>query len=95
MDVEKRFQLVSSVGEEIVTPGELKELLRTKKHPVAYDGFEPSGLAPVHFGVYRALNLKDLLKAGIKFKLPTSFNAIPRSKQRLIDTVIDNVNPFG
>jgi tyrosyl-tRNA synthetase len=69
MDVEKRFELVSSVGEEIVTREELKGLLQTKSHPVAYDGFEPSGLAPVHFGVYRALNLKTLLKAGIRFKL--------------------------
>jgi len=37
--------------------------------PVAYDGFEPSGLAPIHFGLLRATNLKNMLKAGVKFKL--------------------------
>ena len=69
MDVETRFKLIQRVGEEIVTPPELMELLERKKHPIAYDGFEPSGLAPIHFGVYRAINLKDLLAAGIRFKL--------------------------
>lgn len=69
MDVETRLKLVASVGEEIITPEELRQLLETKKHPVAYDGFEPSGLAAIHFGLLRSLNLKDLLKAGIKFKL--------------------------
>lgn len=69
MDLEKRFELVKGVGEEIITEKELYELLRTKKHPVAYDGFEPSGVAGIHFGIFRALNIKDLLKAGIHFKL--------------------------
>lgn len=69
MDVEKRLELINTVGEEIITREELKELLQSKTHPVAYDGFEPSGMAPIHFGVYRALNLKALLKAGVKFKL--------------------------
>jgi len=69
MDVETKMQLLKGVGEEIVTLSELKELFETKTHPVAYDGFEPSGLAHLPFGVYRALLLKDLLKAGIRFKL--------------------------
>ena len=43
MDIETRLQLIRSVGEEIVTEQELRELLETKEHPVAYDGFEPSG----------------------------------------------------
>jgi len=69
MDVEKRLELVKRVGEEIVTEQELRELLQTKKHPIAYDGFEPSGIAHVPFGIYRAINLADLIKAGIHFKL--------------------------
>jgi tyrosyl-tRNA synthetase len=32
-----------SIGEECVTESELRELLRRKPNPVAYDGFEPSG----------------------------------------------------
>ena len=44
-------------------------MFETNEHPVAYDGFEPSGIAPIHFGLLRATNLKNMLKAGIKFKL--------------------------
>ncbi|MEM7826928.1 MAG: tyrosine--tRNA ligase [Candidatus Aenigmatarchaeota archaeon] len=69
MDIEERLQLIKGVGEEIITEQELKELLQTKEHPIAYDGFEPSGLAHLPFGVFRPLLLRDLLKAGIKFKL--------------------------
>jgi len=69
MDAEKRFALIRGVGEEIITEEELRQLLETNAHPVAYDGFEPSGLAHLPFGVFRPLLLKDLLKAGIKFKL--------------------------
>ncbi len=69
MDLESRFDLVRGVGEEILTDEELKELLATKLHPVAYDGFEPSGLAHLPFGVFRPLLLKDMMKAGIHFKL--------------------------
>jgi tyrosyl-tRNA synthetase len=69
MDVETRLDLIKRVGEEIVTEDELRALLEAKTHPTAYDGFEPSGLAPVHFGIYRSINLKDLQQAGVKFKL--------------------------
>ena len=69
MDVETRLKLIEGVGEEIITHQELKTLLETKTHPIAYDGFEPSGLAHLPFGVFRPLLLKDLIKAGIKFKL--------------------------
>ncbi len=69
MDVETRLELIKRVGEEIITEDELRVLLETKNHPVAYDGFEPSGMAHIPFAIYRAINLEDLLKAGIKFKL--------------------------
>lgn len=69
MDLETRLQLIKNVGEEIITEQELKELLATKAHPVAYDGFEPSGLSHIAFGIFRPLLLEDLLKAGVRFKL--------------------------
>jgi len=69
MDLEERFNLVKGVGEEIITEEELKELLATKEHPIAYDGFEPSGLAHLPFGVFRPMLIENLLKAGIRFKL--------------------------
>ncbi len=65
----ERFELVKGIGQEIILEDELKQLLEEKKHPVAYDGFEPSGLAHLPVGVYRPLLIKDLIKAGIKVKL--------------------------
>ncbi len=69
MDIETKMNLIKRVGEEIITEEELRNLLETKEHPIAYDGFEPSGLSGIHFGLYRAINIEDLLKAGIHFKL--------------------------
>jgi tyrosyl-tRNA synthetase len=69
MELDERIKLIASVGEEVVTMPELRELLENKSNPIAYDGFEPSGLAHLPFGVFRALLLKDLIKAGIKFKI--------------------------
>ncbi|MFX1263590.1 MAG: tyrosine--tRNA ligase [Promethearchaeota archaeon] len=69
MDLEQRFKLIAGVGEEIVTKKELRQLLEEKKNPIAYDGFEPSGMAHLPFGVYRPLLLKDLIKAGVRFKI--------------------------
>jgi len=70
MDIDKRIQLVKEVGEEIVTVEELRELFETKKHPIAYDGFEPSG-TDIHIaqGLLRAININKMIKAGCKFKI--------------------------
>ena len=70
MDIESRFELIKQVGEEIVTEEELLNLLKTKEHPVAYDGFEPSG-TDIHIaqGILRAININKITKAGIKFKM--------------------------
>ncbi|MBI2046574.1 tyrosine--tRNA ligase [Candidatus Pacearchaeota archaeon] len=71
MDAEKRMEMIKEVAEggEIITEDELRNLLETNNHPVAYDGFEPSGLAHIPFGLLRAENLKAILKAGVRFKL--------------------------
>lgn len=71
MDVEERLNLIKSVGEggEIITEEELKKVLEINDHPVAYDGFEPSGLAHIPFGLLRAENLKSMMQAGVRFKL--------------------------
>jgi len=70
MDLEEKIDLIlRSPTEEIITMEELRELLQTNEHPVAYDGFEPSGLAHLGSGLLRAIKLNDMLKAGCKFKL--------------------------
>lgn len=69
MDLEKRMQLIREVGEEIVTEEELRELLQTKRHPVAYDGFEPSGRMHVAQGILRTININKMIMAGVHFKM--------------------------
>ncbi len=71
LTIEEKFELIRSVadGGEIINEQELKELLKSGKEIVAYDGFEPSGLAHIPFGLLRAENLKVMLKAGVHFKL--------------------------
>ncbi|MBS3122753.1 tyrosine--tRNA ligase [Candidatus Woesearchaeota archaeon] len=68
MKTEEQIKLVKEVGEEILTEEELRELFEKKKHPVAYDGFEPSG-TNIHIaqGLLRAININKMTKAGVKF----------------------------
>ncbi|MBS3137089.1 tyrosine--tRNA ligase [Candidatus Woesearchaeota archaeon] len=70
MDIQTKLDLIKQVGEEIVTEEELKTLLETKTHPVAYDGFEPSG-TDIHIaqGLMRSININKMTKVGIKFKM--------------------------
>src|SRR3989338_1218684 len=70
MDINTKLELIKQVGEEIVTEEELKTLLETKTHPVAYDGFEPSG-TDIHIaqGLMRSININKMTKTGIKFKM--------------------------
>jgi len=69
MDINKRLELIKEVGEEIITEEDLKKLLETKKNPIAYDGFEPSGRIHIAQGVMRAINVNKMIKAGCKFKM--------------------------
>ncbi|MDP7244798.1 MAG: tyrosine--tRNA ligase [Flavobacteriales bacterium] len=70
MNIKQRLELIKQVGEEIVTEEELKKLFETKRNPVAYDGFEPSG-TNIHIaqGLLRAININKMTKAGCKFKM--------------------------
>ena len=70
MDIEKRIELIKQVGEEIITIDDLRKLLDENKHPVAYDGFEPSG-TNIHIaqGLLRAINVNKMTNAGCKFKI--------------------------
>ncbi|HJN56383.1 MAG: tyrosine--tRNA ligase [Candidatus Woesearchaeota archaeon] len=70
MNAEAKLNLIKQVGEEIITEDGLKQLLETKKNPIAYDGFEPSG-TNVHIaqGLLRAININKMTKVGCKFKM--------------------------
>jgi len=69
MDTSTRLELIREVGEEILTEEELLQLLETKDHPIAYDGFEPSGRIHIAQGVMRAINVNKMIAAGCKFKM--------------------------
>ena len=66
---EKRLSLIKQVGEEIITEEDLLTLLKEKPHPIAYDGFEPSGRIHIAQGILRAININKLTRAGIHFKM--------------------------
>jgi tyrosyl-tRNA synthetase len=68
MNINEKLKLIKEVGEEIISEDDLVELLKSKEHPVAYDGFEPSGRIHIAQGLLRAINVNKLTKAGIKFK---------------------------
>jgi len=65
----EKLSLIKSFAEEIVTEEELAQLLEEKKHPVAYDGFEPSGKMHLAQGIMRAINTNKMTKAGVKFTM--------------------------
>ncbi|MFH1566218.1 MAG: tyrosine--tRNA ligase [bacterium] len=69
MTPQEKVKIIKGFADEIVTEKELLNLFEEKEHPVAYDGFEPSGIAPIHFGLLRAINIKSLLSTGVKLKL--------------------------
>lgn len=47
-----------------VQDAELMELLKRKKHPVCYDGFEPSGRMHIAQGILKAINVRECLAYG-------------------------------
>jgi len=55
-------------GGEIITEDELRQLFTEKAHPIAYDGFEPSGKMHLAQGILRATNVNRMTKAGCKFR---------------------------
>ncbi len=68
MDIEEKINIIKSFAEEIINEDELRELLKTKKEIIAYDGFEPSGQIHIAQGLMRSINVNKLTKIGIKFK---------------------------
>jgi tyrosyl-tRNA synthetase len=69
VDIERKIELICRPPtEEIVTIDDLRHLLETEEHPIAYNGWEPSGLAHLGTGVICAYKMKDFAEAGIHYK---------------------------
>jgi len=69
MSVDEKVAVIRSFAEEIVTEDELRELFKTKKKIIAYDGFEPSGQIHIAQGLLRAITINKMLSTGINFRL--------------------------
>jgi tyrosyl-tRNA synthetase len=70
LDLEKQLELICKAPtEEVLTPEDLRSLLEANPHPVAYNGFEPSGLVHLGTGVICAYKMKDFAEAGLQFKV--------------------------
>jgi tyrosyl-tRNA synthetase len=69
MNTQEKLNLIREVGEEIISEEDLQTILETKKNPIAYDGFEPSGAPHIAQGILRAINVNKMTKAGFKFKM--------------------------
>lgn len=66
--VQKRFDLIKKNTEEIISEKDLIEILKNKKKPVVYCGYEPSG--PMHLGHFVTITkLMDFEKAGFSVKI--------------------------
>jgi len=69
LDIERKIELICRPPtEEVLTIDDLKRLLETEEHPIAYNGWEPSGLVHLGTGVICAYKIKDFIEAGIRFK---------------------------
>ncbi len=68
MTPKQKLDLIKQNTTEIITEEHLQELLKEKKQPTVYCGYEPSGL--LHLGHFVTITkLLDLQKAGFKIKI--------------------------
>jgi len=68
MDIKKKVELIKRNAQEVIGEDKLIKILKQKKKPVVYCGYEPSG--DLHIGHYvTILKLKDFEDAGFKVKI--------------------------
>ena len=68
LGVDERLELIKRNVSEIVTEEQLVNLLKNKKSPIVYCGYEPNG--PMHLGHFVTITkLLDLSKVGFKVKI--------------------------
>jgi len=70
MDIEEKIELITRLPtEEVITNEDLRQLLETNDHPIAYNGFEPSGMMHLGTGLISGSKMMDLTKAGVRYKV--------------------------
>ncbi len=68
MNANEKYELVRSIGEEVIQEEELRALFEKVEHPIVYDGFEPSGRMHIGQGILRVINTNKLTRAGCHFR---------------------------
>jgi tyrosyl-tRNA synthetase len=68
MTTEERFNLIKRNTAEILTDEELTDLLKTKKEPVVYLGYAPTGRPHIGYMI-PAIKIKDFVGAGLRVKI--------------------------
>lgn len=64
LNLEERYNLCLSVGEEVIQPDELKKMLAKKEMFRCYDGFEPSGRMHIAQGIMKSINVNKITASG-------------------------------
>jgi tyrosyl-tRNA synthetase len=67
MHLDEKIRVVQSVAAEVLTEEDLRTVFTEKAHPLAYDGFEPSGQIHLAQGILRAIIVNRLASTGIRF----------------------------
>lgn len=70
MNIEDKYNIITSIPDEFLQEEQLKNLLNKKPNEsiVCYDGFEPSGRMHIAQGLIRTINTNKLTSCGFKFK---------------------------
>jgi len=68
MDIKEKLELIKRNSVEVINEDKLEKVLKSRKQPIVYCGYEPSG--DVHIGhLVTVLKLKDFEDAGFKVKV--------------------------
>ncbi|MEA2070827.1 MAG: tyrosine--tRNA ligase [Asgard group archaeon] len=65
MNLEEKVELITRNAEEVILKEEIRQLLKEKKKPKAYIGFEVSGKVHVGNGLLCSMKVHDFVKAGL------------------------------
>lgn len=67
-ELDKKFQVIKSIGEECTKESDLVDLLKMKPDSFRlYDGFEPSGRMHIAQGIFKAINVNKCTASGGTF----------------------------
>ena len=64
LTLDQKFKLALSIGVDCIEEDELMNLLKSDKHFICYDGFEPSGRMHIAQGVMKMINVNKIVDCG-------------------------------